>query len=235
MARPSSLAERVLISLVRDGQWVIDDHGRIWRTCVRSGLKNGGSHLIPVKPRRVEHRLPHGYLQVRAEINGGRYYSGAHRLVWQDVHGDIPHGHEINHKNGLKDDNRPENLLCGTAGANVAHAHRAGLIDQHGQKNPAAKLTDNQIAQIRNAYAQGDWTMDRLAERFGVRFQHISRVVRGQRRPKQGGPVAGEDLRHSVCDRDAETGRFVGKKAAGRLLDGREWNEFPGQAGGGDG
>ena len=26
---------------------------------------------------------------------------------------------------------------------------------------------------------------------------------------------------------DLKTGRFVGKKAAGRLLDGREWNEFP--------
>ena len=28
--------------------------------------------------------------------------------------------------------------------------------------------------------------------------------------------------------RDAATGRFVGKARAGRLLDGREWNEMPG-------
>ncbi len=27
--------------------------------------------------------------------------------------------------------------------------------------------------------------------------------------------------------RDPVTGRFVGKKAAGRLLDGRQWNEWP--------
>lgn len=27
--------------------------------------------------------------------------------------------------------------------------------------------------------------------------------------------------------RDPKTGRFIGKKRAGRLLDGREWNEFP--------
>ena len=26
---------------------------------------------------------------------------------------------------------------------------------------------------------------------------------------------------------DCQTGRFVGKRAAGRLLDGREWSEFP--------
>jgi len=27
--------------------------------------------------------------------------------------------------------------------------------------------------------------------------------------------------------RDTDTGQFVGKHAAGRLLDGRKWNEFP--------
>jgi hypothetical protein len=130
---------------------------------------------------------------------------------------------------GLKDDNRPKNLLCGTAGKNAEHAHAGGLKDQYGQRNPAAKLTDNQIAQIRLAYAKGGYTMERLADRFGVRFQHISRIVRGQRRPKQGGPTADKDLRHSVCDRDPVTHRFVGKKAASRLLDGREWNEYPAQ------
>jgi hypothetical protein len=29
-------------------------------------------------------------------------------------------------------------------------------------------------------------------------------------------------------ERDSETGQFIGKKAAGRLLDGREWDEMPG-------
>lgn len=62
-------------------------------------------------------------------------------------------------------------------------------------------------------YAGGGYTMERLGEIFGVRFQHISRIVRGQRRPKQGGPVAGCDLRV--------------KAAAGRELDGRTWDEFP--------
>jgi hypothetical protein len=30
--------------------------------------------------------------------------------------------------------------------------------------------------------------------------------------------------------RDPETGRFVGKRLAGRILYGREWNEFPGDS-----
>lgn len=227
MGRISTLAERRLIALVRDGQWQIDEAGRIWRTSTRTGLKKGGSHLVPVERRRVEKRLPKGYLMVRAMLDGKRVCGLAHRVVWQHFKGDIPPGEEINHDNGLKDDNRPSNLLCGTAGANIEHAQRYGLLDQHGQRNPAAKLTDNQVAQIRLAYSKGGHTMAELADRFGVRFQHISRIVRGQRRPKQGGPVHAVDLRHNSCDADPITGRFIGKKRAGALLDGRLHREFP--------
>lgn len=204
--------ERVLIALVRDGQLEIDTGGRVWRVAMRHGLKQGGSHVVPVARRRAEHRTPQGYLQVRAMLDGKRVHTGAHRLVWQHLKGEIPPGEEINHRNGLKDDNRPDNLLCGSAGANSEHAHRGGLVDQFGQKNPAAKLTDNQIAQIRLAYSQGGYTQLQLAERFGVAHQHVSRIVKGIRRPKQGGPVGERDHR---------------KKAAGRTLDGRVHDEFP--------
>lgn len=208
MGRASPLNERIIISLVRDGQWEIDELGRIWRVAVRRGLKSGGAHLVPCQRRRVEHRMPLGYLQVRVMIDGKRLHTGAHRLVWQHTNGDIPHGHEINHRNGLKDDNRPSNLLCGTAGENVEHAHQGGLIDQFGQKNPSAKLTDNQVAQIRLAYAQGGHTMESLGQRFGVSFQTVSKIVRGQRRQKQGGPVAADDQRSAKSLRDP-AGRFI--------------------------
>lgn len=221
------LAERKLIQLVRSGEWEIDEHGRIWRTFIRTGLKRGGSHLVPVKKRRVEKRLPNGYLMVRATIEGKRICGLAHRLVWQNVRGDIPDGKIVNHKNGLKDENFPDNLELSTYSGNHKHAHEHGLIDQYGEKNPAAKLTNNQVAQIRLAYSQGGYTMEQLAKRFSISFQHVSKLIRGSRRGKQGGKVESRDLRHSVCDRDPKTGRYIGKQAAGRLLDGREWNEFP--------
>lgn len=227
MGRASPLNERILIKLVRDGEWEIDDQGRIWRTSIRVGQRGGGSRLVPVPRRRVEKSLPHGYLEVRAMVDGKRLCCGAHRLVWQHFNGNIPPGEEINHDNGLKDDNRPSNLLCGSSGENVEHAHRGGLLDQHGQRNPAAKLTDNQVAQIRLAYSKGGHSQQQLADRFGVSHKTVSKIVRGQRRPKQGGPVLTEDQRHNVCDRDPDTGQYVGKARAGRLLDGREWSEVP--------
>lgn len=209
MGRISQLAERIVIEAVQRGIFQIDTEGRVWR------LARGGR-------RRAEHRVPKGYLQVRWMKDGVRYHALAHRLVWQYFKGDIPPGEEINHDNGLKDDNHPRNLLCGTSGKNAEHAHRFGLKDQHGQRNPAHKLTDNQVAQIRLAYSKGGYTMEQLGARFGVSFQAISKIVRGQRRPKQGGPIAGKDQRRPGKHRD-NNGRFT----AGRELDGRTWSEFP--------
>lgn len=207
--------ERALIALVREGQWEIDEAGRIWRVAVRTGLRAGGSHLVPVARRRVEKALPQGYLQVRAMVGGKRVHTGAHRLVWQHFNGDIPTGHEVNHKNGLKDDNRPGNLTCGTAGENIEHAHGGGLADQHGQRNPAAKLSDNEVARIRLAYAQGGYTQAQLAERFGVAHQTVSKLVRGHRRPKQGGPTRDADHRHMATIQDPATGRITSTKKKG--------------------
>lgn len=173
------------------GRFRVDDVGRVWRGA-----------------GRAEQRLPSGYLQVRAMIQGRRHHTCAHRLVWHAIKGPIPRGLVINHRNGRKDDNRPDNLELVTYSGNMKHAHRTGLKDQHGQRNPAAKLSDNQVAQIRNMYASGGYTMERLASIYGVAFQHVSRLVRGTRRRKQGGPISTNDLRHISTERDSKTGRF---------------------------
>ncbi len=150
------------IILLATGIFIIDRGGRIWR---RKSL------------RRAEHRDGKGYLQVRAMVGGKRLHVGAHRLVWVSLHGPIPDGVGINHKNGMKDDNRPINLELATASENLKHAYRHGLMDEHGERNPAHKLTDAQVAQIRLAYANGGFTQTELGCRFGVDFRTISKIV----------------------------------------------------------
>lgn len=149
---------------------------------------------------------------VRMMHDGKRLVGLAHRLVWQHVHGDIPEGLVINHKNGLKDDNHPDNLELETHSGNTKHAYRMGFIDEHGERNPAAKLSDNDVAVIRTAYATGDFTMQQLADRFECTFQHISRLVRGEARRKQGGAIDPREHRHFGAERDAVTGRALPKR-----------------------
>lgn len=187
-------AERVLIQAVREGILEIDEEGRVWRRG---------------RVRRAEKRLQAGYLQVQWMRARKRTIGLAHRLVWQHVHGDIPDGLVINHKNGIKDDNRPANLECVTYSDNTKHAHRLRLRDQRGDGNPAAKLSRQSTAAIREMYAGGGWTMEALGARFGVSFQAVSKIVRGQRRATDGGPMSAADLRHSACPRDPVSQRFV--------------------------
>jgi hypothetical protein len=50
-----------------------------------------------------------------------------HRIVAAAFIGPCPDGLEINHKNGIKLDNRAENLEYTTRSANMKHAYDSGL------------------------------------------------------------------------------------------------------------
>lgn len=186
-------AEEVVLDLVTAGELEINGCGQVWRHKIRRG---GLSYSC--SPRRAENRTPLGYFQVRSLIGDRRYHVGAHRLVWWYLRHPIPAGMVINHLNGVKGDNRPENLECVTPSENTSHAHRTGLKDQRGQRNPAAKLSDHDVALIRLAYASGGVTQQELADRFGVQHQHVSYLVKGKRRSSQAGPVDPSDRRRSI-------------------------------------
>jgi DNA-binding XRE family transcriptional regulator len=192
--------------VLASGKFTVDDKGNIWRGHKRAE-KNSGE-----------------YLQVRVMIDGIRYCTCAHRLVWFAKCGKIPHGMIINHKNGVKHDNRPENLEIMSARENTLHAIKEGLRDHRGQKNPAAKISDSDVARIRLRYASGGITQGELAKEYGVSFQTISKIVRGDRRKSQLGRTSDYSFRKSSIQRDTQGG-FL--KTAGCLLDGREYKEFP--------
>ena len=180
---------------------------------MRMGCRWHGTKIVKVARRRAEHRLPRGYLQIKTVIDGVRVYGCAHRLVWQHFFGDIPDGLCMNHKNGIKDDNRPENLEVVTYSENLKHAFAHGLCNQDGERNPAAKLSNKEVETIRQLYATGKYRQVALAGEFGVAFQTVSKIVRGERRRAEGGPTSIENPR-CFCERDPKTGRFMSRKGS---------------------
>lgn len=63
----------------------------------------------------------------------------AHRIIWEFVNGKIPDGMQINHKNGIRHDNRIENLEIVTPSQNTKHAYDTGLARADGNHNGRRK------------------------------------------------------------------------------------------------
>lgn len=103
-----------------------------------------------------------------------------HRLVAEAFHGtpqDDMVYKTVNHKNGDKLDNRPENLEWATYKANCAHARQTGLNRQHGMNTNLSKYTDQFIDAVRNVHAAYQPNWEELGRLFGLTGTHARQIV----------------------------------------------------------
>jgi hypothetical protein len=86
-------------------------------------VKTKGGALRDAPPTiRVQIPLANGYRQVTLHKNGKRYRFLVHRLVLTAFVSQPPsNDHQANHKNGMKSDNRLENLEWVTRSENMQH------------------------------------------------------------------------------------------------------------------
>lgn len=107
----------------------------------------------------------------------------AHRTAWELANGPVPGGLMVLHHCDVRACVNPAHLYVGTASDNMRDGvSRGGVCPPHGrgERNSNARLTDAQVAAIREERANGA-TQAALAARYGVAPSTISRVVNGKR------------------------------------------------------
>ncbi len=90
-----------------------------------------------------------------------------HRLVLETFVGLRPSGMEGRHKDGDKTNNRLDNIEWATHEVNEFDKYEHGTI-MRGSKNGYAKLTEDDVVEIRRLWKTGEFTQWGLAHRFGV-------------------------------------------------------------------
>lgn len=128
-----------------EGYYDVSDEGEVRRI-----VKGKGGTLGPLRP----YVLRGGYPCVYPSTNDRRRQVMVHTAVAAAFLGPRPAGHTINHKNGIKTDNRAVNLEYVTPKENSAHAAKLGLIE-HGSSRWNARLAEQDVAVLRRLYAAG--------------------------------------------------------------------------------
>lgn len=149
--------------------YLASSYGRIMRIG-----PNGGSRVGSILSGVLN--KDRGYVYVTLAENGNNSSRSVHRVIALAFFGPCPDGLQVNHKNGNKTDNRPDNLEYVTASENQQHAWDSGLRGP----SPFSVLSPEDIPVVLDAYEnQGRSAVD-ISGDYGVHEETIRRIIRGE-------------------------------------------------------
>jgi len=121
-----------------------------------------------------------GYLSISLIFEGKTKTCSVHRLVATSFIPNPENLKEINHKNGIKTDNRVDNLEWCTRSHNMQHAWDTGLKNAvGGEESRLSKLKVEQVIEIKNLINSGNSNY-KIAKLFGVNRSTIRMIKIGK-------------------------------------------------------
>lgn len=123
-----------------------------------------------------------GYRGITLSLGFRKYVRyKAHRLVALAFIPNPSGFEDVNHKNGVKVDNRPENLEWCTRGHNNRHAHAMGLrVMPMGEGHSHARLTEAKVREIFHDIMVDGMTQREAGRKHGVNHSHAYAIARGK-------------------------------------------------------
>lgn len=140
------------------------------------GRKGSGKQTGRILKSQKSHK---GYLRVSLSRNKVKFTTGVHRLVAQSFIPNPENKPQVNHINGIKTDNRVENLEWATNKENQKHAIENKLTTYNTcERHHASKLTNEQVVIARMSFAMGVFTNKELSEKYRISQTAMSNILR---------------------------------------------------------
>lgn len=155
-------------------KYYVDNYGNVYST--------NHNRIIKLK----QSLMPNGYMHIGLHKNNKAYNKYVHRLVAEAFIPNPENKKDVNHKNGIRTDNRVENLEWVSRSENQLHAYRilkrkAPWTGKFGKDNPGSKI----VLQIKDGIIVAEYSSMKEAEKI-TGFKHVSCACLGRRKTAGG-------------------------------------------------